>query len=53
MKTVNADHEEETRMKNRGFGRGSWILVGLMFLSTSALAQKWTLSLGGAYMGGF
>jgi hypothetical protein len=53
MKTVNADPEEETRMKNRGFGRGSWILVGLMFLSTSALAQKWTLSLGGAYMGGF
>jgi opacity protein-like surface antigen len=39
-------------MKNRRLGRVCLLLAGLALISTSALAQKWTLSLGGAYMGG-
>jgi hypothetical protein len=40
-------------MKNRYFGRIFSLLIGLTLISTSALAQKWTLSIGGAYLGGF
>jgi hypothetical protein len=40
-------------MNKAGFARSFFVFVGLSLVSVSAFAQRWTFSLGGAYIGGF
>jgi len=45
--------KEEMRMKTRIMGKIGVCLLILALVPLSALAQRWTFSIGGAYIGGF